>query len=108
VYIAKPGTPEQRPLSIPAVRDRVVQAALKIVLEPIFEAEFAPCSYGFRPKRGQHDALQVLVDETWRGRRFDGLLLFGAHPEVKSAVRFVAYGFPLRTAVIAAPQARPT
>ncbi len=62
--------PNKRPLSIPAVRDRIVQAALKIVLEPIFEADFAPCSFGFRPKRGQHDALQVLVDETWRGRRW--------------------------------------
>lgn len=70
VYIPKPGTAEQRPLSIPAVRDRVVQAALKIVLEPVFEADFAPCSFGFRPKRGQHDALQVLVDETWLGRRW--------------------------------------
>ncbi len=70
VYIPKPGTTEQRPLSIPAVRDRVVQAATKIVLEPIFEADFAPCSFGFRPKRGQHDALQVLVDESFRGRRW--------------------------------------
>ena len=70
VYIPKSGTTEQRPLSIPAVRDRIVQAALKIVLEPIFEADFAPCSFGFRPKRGQHDALQVLVDETFRGRRW--------------------------------------
>ena len=70
VYIPKPGTTDKRPLSIPAVRDRVVQAALKIVLEPIFEADFAPCSFGFRPKRGQHDALQVLVDETGRGRRW--------------------------------------
>ncbi len=52
------------------MRDRVVQAALKIVLEPIFEADFAPCSFGFRPKRGQHDALQVLVDESFRGRRW--------------------------------------
>ena len=49
VYIPKPGTNEQRPLSIPAVRDRIVQAALKIVLEPIFEADFAACSFGFRP-----------------------------------------------------------
>ena len=70
VYIPKPETTEQRPLSIPAARDRIVQAAVKIVLEPIFEADFAPCSFGFRPKRGQHDALQVLVDETWRGRRW--------------------------------------
>jgi group II intron reverse transcriptase/maturase len=47
-----------------------VQAACKIVLEPIFEADFLPCSFGFRPKRAQHDALQVLVDEAWRGRRW--------------------------------------
>jgi RNA-directed DNA polymerase len=68
--LISPVTSEQRPLSIPAVRDRVVQAALKIVLEPIFEADFAPCSFGFRPKRGQHDALQVLIDESWKGRRW--------------------------------------
>src|ERR1035438_2638179 len=71
VFIPKPGRPdEQRPLSIPAVRDRVVQAAVKIVIEPIFEADFLPCSFGFRPKRAQHDALQVLVDQSWRGRRW--------------------------------------
>jgi hypothetical protein len=67
VFIPKPGRPqEQRPLSIPAVRDRVVQAAMKTVIEPIFEADFLPCSFGFRPRRAQHDALQVLVDESWR------------------------------------------
>jgi RNA-directed DNA polymerase len=70
VYIPKPGTTEQRPLSIPAVRDRIVQAALKIVLESIFEADFAVCSFGFRPKRGMHDGLQVVIDEAWRGRRW--------------------------------------
>ncbi|WP_433621029.1 group II intron reverse transcriptase/maturase [Nocardia sp. CA-120079] len=70
VYIPKPGTKDQRPLSIPAVRDRIVQSALKIVLEPIYEADFLPCSVGFRPKRSAHDGLQVLVDETWRGRRW--------------------------------------
>ena len=69
VLIPKPGTTEQRPLSIPPVRDRIVQAAVKIVLEPVFEADFLPCSFGFRPKRSAHDALQVLVDECWRGRR---------------------------------------
>lgn len=57
-----------RPLAIAAVRDRVVQAALKIVFEPVFEADMLPCSFGFRPKRSVHDALQVLVDEAWRGR----------------------------------------
>ena len=70
VFIPKPGTSEQRPLSIPAVRDRIVQAAVKIVLEPVFEAQFRPCSFGFRPKRATHDALQVLIDESWRGRRW--------------------------------------
>jgi group II intron reverse transcriptase/maturase len=57
-------------VTVPAVRDRIVQAACKIVLEPIFEADFLPCSFGFRPKRAQHDALQVLIDEAWRGRRW--------------------------------------
>jgi RNA-directed DNA polymerase len=70
VWIPKPGSAEQRPLSIPAVRDRIVQAALKLVIEPVFEADFVPDSYGFRPKRGAHDALQVLIDEAWRGRRW--------------------------------------
>ena len=46
-----------RRLGIPAVRDRVVQAALKLVVEPIFEADFLPCSYGFRPNRRAHDAV---------------------------------------------------
>ena len=70
VLIPKPGTDEMRPLSIPAVRDRIVQAAVKIVLEPVFEADFLPCSFGFRPGRSAHDALQVLIDECWRGRRW--------------------------------------
>ena len=70
VFIPKPGTDEQRPLSIPAVRDRIVQAAAKIVLEPVFEADFLPCSFGFRPGRSAHDALQVLIDESWQGRRW--------------------------------------
>ena len=70
VLIPKPGTSEQRPLSIPSVRDRVVAAAVKIVLEPIFEAGFLSCSFGFRPKRSTHDALQVLIDESWQGKRW--------------------------------------
>ncbi len=70
VFIPKPGTRKRRPLSIPAVRDRVVQAALKLAIEPVFEADFLPCSFGFRPARSAHDALQVLVDEAWRGRRW--------------------------------------
>jgi group II intron reverse transcriptase/maturase len=85
VFIPKPGRPtEQRPLSIPTVRDRVAQAALKTVIEPIFEADMLECSYGFRPRRSQHDALQVLVDEAWDGRRWvaesDVSDCFGAIP----------------------------
>ena len=66
-WIAKPGSKEQRPLGIPAVRDRTVQGALRHVLEPIFETEFAEHSYGFRPGRGAKDAL----------RRVDTLLKAG-------------------------------
>jgi RNA-directed DNA polymerase len=57
-YIPKPGSKEKRPLGIPTVRDRVVQTALQMVLEPIFEHEFAEHSYGFRPGRGCKDALR--------------------------------------------------
>ena len=55
--IPKPGTSKRRVLGIPTARDRTVQAALKLVLEPIFEADFKPCSYGFRPRRRAHDAI---------------------------------------------------
>lgn len=58
VWIPKPGSTEKRPLGVPAVRDRVVQAALLAVLEPIFERDFAEQSYGFRPQRGCKDALR--------------------------------------------------
>jgi RNA-directed DNA polymerase len=58
VYIDKPGSKEKRPLGIPCVRDRVVQAALRLVIEPIFEREFVAHSYGFRPGRGCKDALR--------------------------------------------------
>jgi RNA-directed DNA polymerase len=61
-YIPKPGSQEKRPLGIPTVQDRVVQTALRTVLEPIFERDFAPHSYGFRPKRGCKQALRR-VDE---------------------------------------------
>jgi RNA-directed DNA polymerase len=57
-WLPKPGSTEKRPLAIPAVRDRVVEAAVTQVLEPIFEREFATCSYGFRPNRGAKDALR--------------------------------------------------
>ncbi len=69
VMIPKLGSAEKRPLGIPTVRDRVVQTALKMVIEPIFEKEFAPQSYGFRPGRGCKDAL----------RQVDKLLKSGYH-----------------------------
>jgi RNA-directed DNA polymerase len=57
-WIDKPGSKEKRPLGIPTVRDRVVQTALRNVLEPIFERDFAEQSYGFRPQRGCKNALR--------------------------------------------------
>jgi RNA-directed DNA polymerase len=57
VMIPKGTTGKYRKLGIPTIADRVVQASLKLVLEPIFEADFQPCSYGFRPKRRAHDAI---------------------------------------------------
>ena len=65
-WIPKAGSAQMRPLGIPTVTDRVVQTALKMVLEPIFEREFAPHSYGFRPGLGCKDALrrmEVLLKE---------------------------------------------
>ncbi len=61
VHIPKPGRPgDTRPLGIPTVADRVVMTAAKIVLEPIFEADFLPVSFGFRPRRSAHHALEVV------------------------------------------------
>jgi RNA-directed DNA polymerase len=57
-WIPKPGSREERPLGIPTVRDRVVQTAMRAVLEPVFERDFAEHSYGFRPGRGCKDALR--------------------------------------------------
>lgn len=67
VWIEKMGTTEQRPLGIPAVRDRTVEAALRNVLEPIFEQDFAECSYGFRPGRGCREAVGQVEELLRRG-----------------------------------------
>jgi RNA-directed DNA polymerase len=58
VYIDKLGSKEKRPLGVPVVRDRVVQTAIRLVIEPIFETKFKSHSYGFRPNRGSKDALR--------------------------------------------------
>jgi group II intron reverse transcriptase/maturase len=68
-WIDKPGKAEKRPLGIPVIRDRVCQMAAKLVIEPIFEANFLPCSYGFRPQRSAHGAIRKIREEiTFRGQ----------------------------------------
>ena len=76
-YIPKPGGREKRPLGIPTVRDRVAQTATRLVLEPIFERDFAEHSYGFRPGRGCKDAL----------RRVNELLKAGYHHVVDADLK---------------------
>jgi RNA-directed DNA polymerase len=72
--IPKPGTDKKRRLGIPTIRDRVVQASLKLVLEPIFEAQFSPSSYGFRPNRRAHDAIAEIVCLTTGTRHYHWVL----------------------------------
>ena len=66
VEIPKPNG-ETRPLGIPCIKDRVVQMAVKLVIEPIFEADFSPNSYGFRPKRSAHQAMDAIREGLLKG-----------------------------------------
>ena len=64
------GDGRERPLGIPTVIDRVVQMAVKLVIEPLFEADFLPCSFGFRPQRSSHQAVKVIDEHLRRGYRW--------------------------------------
>ena len=62
VHLEKPGTSKTRPIGIPTLEDKILQRAVLMVLEPVYEQDFVECSYGFRPGRGAHQALQALWD----------------------------------------------
>jgi RNA-directed DNA polymerase len=70
VWIPKPGSDEKRPLGIPTMRDRAAQALLKLALEPEWEAKFEPNSYGFRPGRSVHDAIEAIFGAVCRKARY--------------------------------------
>lgn len=70
VWIPKPGKKEQRPLGIPTIKDRAKQALVKMALEPEWEAKFEPNSYGFRPGRACHDAIEAIYESVKRKRAY--------------------------------------
>ena len=67
VWIPKPGTKKQRPLGVPAIRDRVAEEAMRRIMEPIWEPTFSSDSYGFRPGRSAHDAVTRIFDHLAQG-----------------------------------------
>src|SRR5262245_26756869 len=95
--IPQEGGTKVRVLSIPTIRDRVVQGAFKLILEPIFEADFQPGSYGYRPKRSAHDAVlrvaEAIVKYKTRVIDVDLQAYFGAPGKAR---RFQRVSFPPR------------
>ena len=102
--IPKDGGTKVRVLSIPTIRDRVVQGAIKLILEPIFEADFQPGSFGYRPKRSAHDAVHRIAEGIVHGKTcaidVDLRAYFGAPGK---AWRFQRVKFPPRQGERAAP-----
>jgi RNA-directed DNA polymerase len=96
-WIDKPGSGEQRPLGIPTVTDRVVQTAIRLVLEPIFEREVLPSSYGFRPGRGCKDALREVQ------RQLDAGATWVVDADIKSYFDTIPHA-PLRAGEALAPE----
>src|SRR5215471_10146297 len=94
VYIPKPNSEKKRPLGIPTLKDRIVQEALRMILEPIWEADFSQHSYGFRPNRGTYGAISHIGNRlaSYRGESYqwvvEGYLL--NNPGLKAHVRQVA------------------
>jgi RNA-directed DNA polymerase len=70
VWIPKPGKTEKRPLGIPTIQDRALQALVKLALEPEWEARFEPNSYGFRPGRSCHDAMRAIINSTQKKAKY--------------------------------------
>jgi hypothetical protein len=105
VHIPKPGQPgKTRPLGIPTVKDRVTQMAVKLVIEPLFEADFLPCSFGFRPKRTPRMALSAIVQSVNEGfslRGGRGFEIVLRHDCTRTAVRVC--GTPCGRCFSAAP-----
>jgi RNA-directed DNA polymerase len=97
VFIPKPGRPqERRPLSIPAVRDRVVQAAVKTVIEPIFEADMLECSFGFRPKHSCAGEPHARFDAAAGGNQASRLRRAAQAPPADPTATYPTFAVPVR------------
>jgi RNA-directed DNA polymerase len=88
VYIPKPNSEKQRPLGMPTLKDRIVQEALRMILEPIWEADFSTHSYGFRPNRSTYDAVTYIGNRlTNKGWNYQWVIERGPRSHGPKAVR---------------------